>query len=103
MTAKVLQPRRMLPSSTHFFADKEYLTASETALYLGISKHSLYKLTARRVFPLYKPNNKLIYIRRQDIDDWISESVQSSMMQMSKKANTYLIKKHKITNYANNL
>ncbi|MFZ6024570.1 MAG: helix-turn-helix domain-containing protein [Bacteroidota bacterium] len=83
----------MLPLSTQFFADKEYLTASETALYLGISKHSLYKLTSRRVFPLYKPSNKIIYIRRQDVDDWISESLQSSMMQMSKKANTYLLKR----------
>lgn len=92
MTTKVFQPRRMLPQWPQILADKEYLTVKETAIYLGISKHSLYKLTQRRVFPIYKPNNKLIYIRREDIDDWISQSRRKSSKEVLKKSNDFINK-----------
>ena len=33
----------------------------EAAMFLGISKSALYKMTHNHVIPYFKPNNKMIY------------------------------------------
>lgn len=53
------------------FLQKEVLTSEETAKYLGLSKSCLYKLTMRRAIPHYKPNGKLCYFRRKELDEWL--------------------------------
>ena len=53
------------------FAAKKYLTTAEAAAYLGIGINSLYKMTMRKVFPVYKPSGKLVFIKREDLDKYI--------------------------------
>ena len=53
---------------------KETMKLSEAALYLGISKSFLYKLTSKRSIPFYRPGNKLIFFRRIDLDAWIQQN-----------------------------
>jgi len=50
---------------------KEVLTSDEASKYLGVSKSCLYKLTMSRTIPHYKPNGKLCYFRRKELDSWI--------------------------------
>ncbi len=45
-------------------------TLIEASEYLGISKSTLYKLTSQRKIPFHKPNGKLIYFQKSDLDNW---------------------------------
>lgn len=51
---------------------KEYLNLAEAALYLGVSKSYLYKLTSTLSIPFCRPANKLIYFKRTELDSWVS-------------------------------
>lgn len=50
---------------------KKVLTFSETANYMGISKSCLYKMTMNRTIPHYKPNGKMIYFEREEVEAYL--------------------------------
>ena len=50
---------------------KDFLTVSDAALYAGVSKSYLYKLTSGRAIPFYRPASKLIFFKRTELNDWI--------------------------------
>ena len=50
---------------------KKVLTFAETANYMGISKSALYKITMNRTIPHYKPNNKMIYFKLEDVEAYL--------------------------------
>lgn len=52
------------------FLQKKVLTSQEAAAYLGISLSKLYKLTCAKEIPHYKPNGKLNYFERAEIEAW---------------------------------
>ena len=43
----------------------------EAARYLGVSTSTLYKLTASRKIFFHKPGGKLIYFKKEDLDEYI--------------------------------
>lgn len=51
-------------------AAKQVLTAEDVALLTGLKKSYLYKLTALRQIPHYKPNGKCIFFDRHEIEQW---------------------------------
>lgn len=53
---------------------KEVLTSSEASRYTGISMSHLYKLTMRQEIPHYKPNGKLVYFNRQELEQWLQRN-----------------------------
>jgi len=53
---------------------KKMLTLEEAAKHLGISKASLYQLTHRRAIPHYKPNGKMVYFNRLELDKWLQRN-----------------------------
>lgn len=52
---------------------KTVLSLNEAALYLGISKSSLYKLTGSKAISHHK-TGKLIYFKREDLDEWLLQN-----------------------------
>ena len=46
---------------------KEVLTSDEAAVYMGVSKSYLYKLTMRKQIPHYKPMGKMCYFNRAEL------------------------------------
>ena len=48
------------------FNAKEVLTLEEAAIFLGMSKSSLYKMTHNKVLPYYRPNGKMVYFEKSD-------------------------------------
>lgn len=50
--------------------NKKVLTSQEAAAYLGISLSKLYKFTCAKEIPHYKPNGKLNYFERAEIEAW---------------------------------
>jgi excisionase family DNA binding protein len=53
---------------------KEYLTVTEAADYLNLSPSLVYRLTSKHELPIYKPNGKTIFIRRDDLNRWIAKT-----------------------------
>lgn len=53
---------------------KEVLTSSETARYLGVSLSCLYKWTMGRRIPHYKSaTGKLCYFNRREVEEWMQQ------------------------------
>ena len=55
-------------------AAKEVLTLEEAALFMGISKSSLYKMTHRHELPFFRPNGKLIYFEKAELLKWMRQN-----------------------------
>lgn len=55
-------------------ATKEVLTFDEAALYTGLSRSFLYKSTSKCMIPHYKPNGKMIYFNRVELEQWLQRN-----------------------------
>lgn len=49
----------------------ELLTVPEAAEYIGMKKSYLQKLMMYKVIPYYKPNGKLCFFDKSDLDAWM--------------------------------
>lgn len=47
------------------------LTVDEACSYLKVKKSTLYKLTANRSIPYYKPNGQMIYFDIEDLEKFV--------------------------------
>ena len=72
------------------YAVKEYLTVHEAADYLNLSVSMIYKLTSKHELPLYKPNGKTIFIKRDDLNRWISRNKVLSQEEVEDFAVTHM-------------
>lgn len=72
---------------------KDVLTSDEAAVYLGVSKSFLYKLTMRKEIPHYKPNGKLCFFGRLELNRWVEQSKCSTAIELTDKAMAYTQKK----------
>ena len=68
------------------FLHKETLTANEAALYLGVKKSYLYKLTYRRAIPFTKPSGKMVYFKRRDLDAYMNTNRITPMAEIEANA-----------------
>lgn len=72
-------------------AAKNVLTISDVALLTGLSKSWLYKATCDRKIPHYKPNGKMMYFDRKEIEDWLRQGKQFSNDELEQQAINYCI------------
>ena len=54
-----------------FLNQKEILTFKEACVYTGISRSTLYKMTATKKIPHYKTT--ALYFERAELDSWIRQ------------------------------
>jgi excisionase family DNA binding protein len=69
---------------------KEILSFNEAVTYLDVSKSYLYKLTSTNKISFSKPNNKLIYFLRVDLDNWMLQNRNESIGVLQENLNNYL-------------
>jgi excisionase family DNA binding protein len=55
-------------------ASKEVLSFEEAATYMGLSKSSLYRSTSLQIIPHYKPNGKMIFFNRVELEQWLQRN-----------------------------
>lgn len=72
---------------------KEVLTAEEAANYLGVSKSYLYKLTMNRRIPHFKPEGKLVYFKREELDAWLCRNRVATNDELEAQAASFLLNK----------
>lgn len=68
------------------FENKQVLNTDEAAIFLGVSKSSLYKMTHAQTIPFYKPNNKLLYFERSELMKWLRSARVSTMEEIEELA-----------------
>jgi excisionase family DNA binding protein len=83
-------------SQKEWLSAKEVLTSDETALYMGISKSYLYKLTMRHQIPHYKPMGKMCYFNRVEVENWLQTNRVATSEEYNEKANDYMMKGGKL-------
>lgn len=74
---------------------KEVLSFDEACKYCNISKSKMYKHTSNRNIPHYKPEGKLIYFKKSELDDWLLRNRQSSNEELEREATKHSLKKRK--------
>lgn len=69
---------------------KDILNFEEALSYLKVSKSFLYKLTSKGEITYYKPNGKLIYFKRSDLDDWMLRNEVSATNELEDEIDNFL-------------
>lgn len=93
MTAEELKQIGEFVSTNLVYCTKAVLTATEAAAYLGVSLSCLYKWTMNRVIPHYKPNGKLCYFEREELEEWMLSNRVSTEQELETKAQMMASKK----------
>jgi excisionase family DNA binding protein len=73
MQEQILQKLKSIEAILLNQEDKP-LSFREAHEYLGVSLSYLYKLTSQNKIPHYKPNGKMIYFSKIELDNWIKKN-----------------------------
>jgi excisionase family DNA binding protein len=68
---------------------KNVLTFEEAAMFTGLAKSYLYKLTASGKIPHYKPSGKLIYFDRSELEGWMLRNPVRTADEIEQQAINY--------------
>ena len=71
--------------------ERNLLTTAEAAKYLGLKPSYLYKLMMRRAIPYYKPNGKLCFFSKADLDTWLTNIRVKSQAEIDSDTAQYLV------------
>ncbi len=74
---------------------KKVLSFDEACDYTGISRSYLYKLTSKGEITFSKPNGKIIFFSKEDLDKWLLRNKQISKSELKNKALNYVLKNKK--------
>lgn len=69
-------------------SQKKVLTFKEAAIYSGRSSSNLYKLTSAGEIPHSKPEGKMIYIDREELENWMLRNPIKTTSQIEDEAST---------------
>lgn len=69
-------------------AAKNVLTLDDVEILTGLSKSYLYRLTSTKQIPYYKPNGKLTFFDKKEVEEWLKQNkVESKTDALHKAAN----------------
>jgi len=74
---------------TAAFSQKNVFTFDEACRFTGLSKSHLYKLTSRQRVPHSKPNGKLVYFDRVELEKWLLNNRISTTDEIEMAAQNY--------------
>lgn len=74
---------------------KSVLDLDDVVLLTGLSKSHLYKLTCTRQIPHYKPNGKLVYFDRAEVEAWMKQNRVNSQTEAEQEAIAYVATRKK--------
>ena len=77
------------------YCHKTVLTSVEAAKYMGISLSTLYKMTMRKQIPHSKPNGKVCYFDRLELENWLMSNRVATDEELSMQAASYSLNKKK--------
>lgn len=63
-------------SSCNSSVQEKLMTSHEAAEYLSLSLSHLYSLTCKKKIPFHKPNGKLIFFYKSELDRWVTQGLK---------------------------
>ena len=67
-------------------AAKNVLNIDDVSVLTGLSKSTLYKMTCSKEIPFYRPNGKLIYFDRKEIEGWMKRNRVAAVCELEDNA-----------------
>ena len=74
-------------------AAKDVLTVEEASLIIGLSPSTIYKMTATRQIPFYKPNGKLVFFNKHELEEWAMQNRVATAEETDARASDYNLRK----------
>ena len=75
-----------------FLCQKEIFNFDEAAAYLSMSKSTLYKLTAKKEIPHFKPN-RFVFFEKAELDQWIRDHRVMTIDEIDAAVQGYCVRK----------
>ena len=73
------------------FLTKNVLSFDEASKFLNLSKSYLYKLTSGNLILHYKPQGKMLYFEKADLEAWLRQNPIKTQMQIEQEAQRYIL------------
>ena len=74
------------------FLSKNVLSFDEASRFLNLSKSYLYKLTSGNLIPHYKPQGKMLYFEKAELEAWLRQNPVKTQAQIEQEAQKYILK-----------
>lgn len=74
-----------------YLLNKNVLGIDDVVVLTGLSKSHIYKLTSSRQLPCYKPNGKLMYFDKAEVEEWMRQNRVITNEEAKQKALTYIV------------
>lgn len=75
---------------------KKVFSFEEASRFLNLSKSYLYQLTSKGLIPHYKPQGKMLYFEREELEQWLLHNPVKTKQQLEQEAaNRIVINKPK--------
>lgn len=72
-------------------AAKNVLCLEDVAMLTGLSKSWLYKASSNHSIPHYKPNNKMLFFDRTEIEQWMKQNRIATAQEIDQQATSYVV------------
>ena len=72
------------------FLSKNVLSFDEASKFLNLSKSYLYKLTSGNLIPHYKPQGKMLYFEKAELEAWLRQNPVKTQAQIEQEAQKYI-------------
>jgi len=82
---------RVLELEQTVFLTKNILSFDEASKFLNLSKSYLYKLTSGSLIPHYKPQGKMLYFEKEELETWLRQNPVKTQMQIAREAQQYVL------------
>ena len=73
------------------FLSKNVLSFDEASRFLNLSKSYLYKLTSGNLIPHYKPQGKMLYFEKAELEAWLRQNPVKTQAQIEQEAQRYIM------------
>lgn len=73
------------------FLTKDVLSFDEASIFLNLSKSYLYKLTSGNLIPHYKPQGKMLYFEKSELEAWLRQNPVKTKVQIGQEAQNYTL------------
>ena len=73
------------------FLTKNVLSFDEASKFLNLSKSYQYKLTPGNLIPHYKPQGKMLYFEKVELEAWLRQNPIKTQAQIEQEAQKYIL------------
>ena len=71
------------------FLTKNIFSFDEASMFLNLSKSYLYKLTSGNLIPHYKPQGKMLYFEKSELENWLRQNPIKTNQQIMQDAQQF--------------